>query len=285
MPLSRKHIALYLPVVYASIWLLVFFIVPLIIVFIYSFFQRSMYGGIDNNLTLSNYVEAFSLLYIQAFLRTIGIAVVNVLLCFIVSYPVAYFIAFKVSFKTQRLLLLAITLPFFSNYLARIYSWLFLLSDQGVIGSLLTAGGWTGKLDIIFTPFSVIIGLLYNYFPFMLITNFLSLQKIDRAFVLSARDLGASPQMAFFKIIFPLSLPGIVNGAILVFVLSIADYVIPTILGGSKYLLISNVIASQFFLSRNLPMGAALTTLFIIIIIVLLVVQQIVLKKIQQWEN
>ena len=263
------------------IWLSIFFIVPFIIIFVYSFFERGTYGEVMYRFNLENYTTIVDFLYLKAFSRTLLLALFNVFISLVIAYPVAYFIAFKTSTRVQNILLLAIILPFWTNYLARIYSWLMLLGDKGIINNTLIGLGIISEpISMIFSPFAILIGLTYNYLPFMILSLYVSLEGLDKRLMKAAADLGATKLQVFTKVTLPLSIRGIINGSVLIFAFSIADYVIPNLLGGSKYLLISNVIANQFVFTRNVPFGAALTIVFTFIVLLIIIIQNNSLKRI-----
>lgn len=272
MTVKRRYIILVLAP--PLLWLLIFFVLPFIVLLFFSFFERGIYGNIVYNFTLDNYSELTSPVYLGAFTRTLGVGILNAILTFLIGYPVAYYLAFKASDRAQQIMVAALILPFWTNYLSRTYAWLILLGEEGAINQwLISARLVSEPLNMLFTPFSVMIGLLYNYLPFMILALYATLVRIDKNYLNVAKDLGASSAQTFFRVTFPLSLNGVFLGALLVFTFSIADYIIPNILGGSKYLLVSNIIANQFVQTRNIPLGASMTAVFMLLIFVFLWIQ------------
>lgn len=263
-----------------STWLLLFFVVPFLIILTYSFFQRGSYGEIIYELSFSNYRELLDPIYITAFSRTLIAGIFTSLVTLAIAYPISFYIAQRANKRIRELLLVAVMLPLWTSYLARTYSWMIILGENGFVNKfLLSVGILQEPIEVLFTPLAIIIGLIYNYLPFMILTLYVSLEKIDPKIIKSSRDLGANRFQAFWHVVLPLSKTGIVNGSILVFVFGIADYVIPNILGGSKFLLLSNVIANQFIVARNIPLGSALTVVFTTLVFVLVLLQSNLTKK------
>lgn len=263
---NRKHFQ-YLALLPGMLWIALFFIAPLLIITTYGFFTRGVYGQVIYDFDLNHVRELLNPTYASAFGRSFLMAAANVCLCILMAYPVAYYISFRLQGKLQNLVLIAIILPLWTNYLARTYSWFMILSDNGPINQTLHCLHVNeNPIQILFTPVSVLIGLLYNYVPFMVLALYVGMEKIDRNLLLAAKDLGATKLEAFKRITLPLSVTGMINGSILVFVFSLSDYIVPNILGGAKHLLISNVIANQFLVARNVPLGALLATALVLLI-------------------
>jgi spermidine/putrescine transport system permease protein len=245
-------------------WLLFFFMIPLLSIAVYAFYTRGDYGELKASFTTANFQTALLPIYLQALFRTLILAGTNIMLCLLFGYPVAYYLSFYVPDRRKSTFLLLIILPFWSSYIARAYSLLLLFSENGPVNhALLSLHIIHQPLPLLLTPGATVTGLLYNYLPFMVLSVYIALEKIDRRLIFAARDLGASPISAFKKIVLPLSISGIGTGAILVLVFSVSDYIIPNILGGSRNLLISNVITNQYFSTRNVPLGSALALIFI----------------------
>jgi spermidine/putrescine transport system permease protein len=263
-----------------TLWLLIFFMVPVISIAVYSFYSRGVYGEINVAFTLNNFKEAFSPVYLGALGRTLLLATSNAAISLLIGYPVAFYMSFYVHPKRKHIILLLILLPFWSSYIARIYSWLLLLSQNGPVSRLLLLLHLRhNPLDILFTPEASLVGLLYNYLPFMILAVFISLEKIDRRWLDASKDLGATGVATFRRLILPLSASGMFSGTILVLVFSVSDYIIPNILGGARYLLTSNVITNQYFSTRNVPLGAALTVVFMLTVTVIISILYRLMKK------
>ncbi len=251
----------------SGLWITAFFLMPFFVVFIYTFFSRGIYGNIEYNININNYYRAFEFVYATSFFRSLIYAILTSLITLLIGYPVAYCIVKISNLKVKRLLLFLIILPFWSNYIARIYAWAMLLSDKGIVYQLLFELNLIEEnLSILYSSNAVYIGLIHNYLPFMILSIYVALENIDKRILNASYDLGASFSYSFMRIILPLSYSGIRNGCIMVFSFAIADYVIPNILGGSKKLLISNVISNQFITTRDIPFGATLTVLFTILV-------------------
>jgi spermidine/putrescine transport system permease protein len=238
-------------------WLVVFFAVPLIIVFVYSFLKRGPYGQIVWEFNLQNYVRFFDPLYLRIFARSFRIAAITTVVCFLLGYPMAYWIATRPP-RWRNTLLLLLMIPFWTNFLVRTYAWILILRDTGLINSaLLSLGLISEPLPLFGTDLAVIIGLVYGWFPDMVLPCYAAVERLDHSLVEAAQDLGANELRAFLRIVFPLTLPGIVAGSILVFIPSLGAYVTPDLLGGAKSVMIGNVIQSQFLSVRDYPFGSA----------------------------
>jgi spermidine/putrescine transport system permease protein len=238
-------------------WLVVFFALPLVIVFVYSFLTRGPYGQIVWDFNLQNYVRFFDPLYLRIFARSFRIAGITTALCFVLGYPMAYWIATRPP-RWRNTLLLLLMIPFWTNFLVRTYAWILILRDTGLINNaLLSLGLISEPLPLFGTDLAVIIGLVYGWFPDMVLPCYAAVERLDHSLVEAAQDLGANELRAFLRIVFPLTLPGIVAGSILVFIPSLGAYITPDLLGGAKSVMIGNVIQSQFLSVRDYPFGSA----------------------------
>jgi len=238
-------------------WLIVFFALPLIIVFVYSFLKRGPYGQIVWEFNLNNYARFFDPLYLKIFARSFKIAGITTLACFVLGYPMAYWIATR-SAKWRNTLLLLVMIPFWTNFLVRTYAWILLLRDSGVINNVLLGLGLINEpLPLFGNDFAITLGLTYAWFPDMVLPCYAAIERLDFSLVEAAQDLYANEVRSFFRIIFPLTLPGVIAGSILVFIPSLGAYVTPDLLGGAKSVMIGNVIQSQFLTVRDYPFGAA----------------------------
>jgi spermidine/putrescine transport system permease protein len=245
-------------------WLLLFFILPLLIVLAYSFMERATYGGVVAVFTLENYRRAFDLLYFNTLFRSIYIAAVTTMICLVISYPMAYFIANR-PIKYRNALILALMLPFWTNFLIRTYAWLTLLrTNTGLINvSLISLGLIETPLPLFGNDFAIILGLVYSWLPTMVLPIYASLERLDRRLLEAAADLYASGYQVFRRVIWPLSLPGVAAGSVLVFIPSLGAFVTPALLGGGKSLMIGNIISDQFLTAQDRPFGSALSMLMI----------------------
>lgn len=253
-------------------WLGFLFIVPLMIVFVYSFLQRGTYGNIEYIFTLNNYVHVFDPLYLKPVLRSIYVATINTILCLLLGYPLAYFISHQPSHKKNFYLFL-VMLPFWTNFLVRTYSWMIILRTEGLLNNLLIQLHLIHEpLTLLFTEKAVMLGLVYSYLPFMVLPLYASIEKLDHSLIDAAKDLGANPWNTFLKITLPLTRPGIISGSVIVFVPSLGAFIIPDLLGGAKNLMIGNLIKDQFLSARDWPFGSALSFLLMLVVLALLMI-------------
>ncbi len=259
----------------AGLWLVLLVMVPLVYILVLSFLTKGTYGGVQWVFSLSSYAKfldpEYSSLFFSVFFRSFVLALVTTILCLVVGYPFALFLVFS-SGRWRRVLFLLLIVPFWTNFLIRTYAWFALLSDSGWLISLVrTVYPEIESLGVLFTPKAVYLGMLYNYLPFMAITLYLNLEKIDVSLLEAAHDLGASQIKTFWSVLLPLSVPGIVAGSILVFVPSLGEFVIPDILGGGTEVYVGNLLTQQFLTSRNWPLGSAVSVILLGLILILMV--------------
>ncbi len=260
-------------------WITIFLFIPCLIVISYSFFERGVYGGIEYNFNFDNYFRVAEYTYLKILLNSAKIAFLSATIAVLIGYPAAYFIHLSPS-KYQMILLFLVMLPFWSNYLIRTYAWMVLLNNQGIINSLLiNTGIIIEPINILYTQSAVVIGLVYNYLPFVVLTIFSSVSKLDKSLIEASEDLGAKSFSTFFKIILPLTLPGVAAGFVFVFVLSIGNFITPDLLGGGKFLMIGNLIYDQYLSARDWPFGSSLSFVLISIMLLLLFAQAYVVRK------
>jgi len=250
----------------AYIYLTVFFTLPLLIVFVYSFATRSNIGlPVLSDWNFDSWTRLFHPLVRTIAIRSFWMAFLNTAVCFVIAYPFAYWIATRRKQTTRTLLLIAVLVPFWSNFLVRTYAWRMLLDSDGYVTQIGQALGLCDRM--LFTAPAVFIGLLYGYLPFMVLPLYASLERMDWDLVEAARDLFASGPRAFQKITLPLSKPGIIAGSILVFIPTLGAYVTPDILGGGKTNLLGNFIVLQFGAAANWPFGSALSSTILIVML------------------
>ena len=254
----------------SAFWLLIFTLIPMGIVIYYSFLTRGPWGTIEYTFTLDSYRRMLDPLFLKIFVRSFKLAALTVVICLAAGYMVAYWIAFYGGSR-KNLLLFLVILPFWTSYLARIYSWMTLLSDHGLINNFLI------KLHLIDTPlpllhneYSVLVGLVYTYLPFMILPLYAALDRLDRSVLEAASDLGATATERFFKVTVPLTKGGILAGSVLVFAPSIGEFLVPELLGGAKAMMIGKFIALKFLGLRHWPLGSAYSLLLLTIILILL---------------
>ena len=228
------------------LWTVLFTIVPLIIILIFSLSASSKIGSLSTDFTLDRYVQFFEPIYADVFFRSIKLSLYSTVFCLILGYPVAYIIANK-KMRIRNFLILFIILPQWTNFLLRTYAWMSILKDNGPINSfLINIGLIKEPLTLLYTDGAVLMGMVYNFLPYMILPIYTVILKIDKAYVEAARDLGASSAITFRKIILPLSMPGIVSGIIMVFMPAISTFVISDLLGGGHSMLMGNLIQNQF---------------------------------------
>ncbi len=262
---SRRGFLVGLP---SYAYLVLFFALPLVIVLVYSFASRSTRGAtVLGGWNLDSYGRLADDLVLTIAWRSLWIAALTTVLCLLVSYPFAYFLATR-SGRTRALLLVLVMIPFWSNLLVRTYAWRFLLSSDGPFTRLLHAIGFDGA-QLLFTPWAVMIGLVYGYLPFMILPLYASIERLDHSLVEAARDLYASGWQAFWKVTWPLTRPGVIAGSILVFIPSFGAYVTPEILGGRGSTMLGTYIARQFIgTASDWPFGSALSVAILLVMMV-----------------
>ncbi|MGB3533586.1 MAG: ABC transporter permease [Microcoleaceae cyanobacterium] len=269
---TRKRTTLLTLLLPATIWLTVFFILPLIVVLTYSFLERGTYGGVAGEFTLRNYQRLINPLYLNVFFRSVGLAAFTTIACLFIGYPLAFFVATRPP-RWRNLLLFLIIIPFWTNFLVRTYAWIIILRSEGVINTLLQSLHLIdAPLDLLFTPFAVTVGLIYGYLPFMILPLYASLARFNFSLIEAAHDLGANDFRTFYRIIFPLTFKGIIAGSILVFIPVLGAFITPDILGGAKTLMVGNLIQNQFLQARNWPFGSALSIILMILVIIPMIV-------------
>jgi spermidine/putrescine transport system permease protein len=236
---------------------------PLAIVCLYSLLTRGAYGGVEKPLTAENYTRFWDPLYAVILWRSFWIAAVSTVLCLVLGFPLAMFIAG--SGEKKNLYLSLVILPFWTSFLIRTYAWMFLLRDTGLINTALQALGIIREpLPMLYNDGAVILGLVYGFLPFMVLPLYAILERLDPSLLEASADLGARPPETLFRVILPLCAPGIRAGAILVFVPCLGTYLTSDLLGGSKTILIGNLVQNQFTASRDWPFGAAASLLLMI---------------------
>lgn len=242
-----------------SLWLAIFFVLPLVFVLVVSFMSRGRGGVAIMPLTLEHYQRTFGIFSIILW-RSIGLAALTTVICLVIGYPLAFFISTRRSRLFQQITLFLVILPFWTNFLIRTYAWRILLGEEGAInGILLGLGIISEPLKMLNTQFAVLVGLVYGFLPFMVLPIFASVERFNFRYVDAAHDLGANDLRAFLRVVLPLTLPGVLAGCALVFIPSVGAFVTPDLLGGTKGLMIGNLINNQFGGSGNMPLGSALS--------------------------
>jgi spermidine/putrescine transport system permease protein len=279
-PIWRPGMAKLLP---GALVFLVLFVIPALIVLAYSVMTRGDYGGVIWQLDFDAYARVFGLpneaemrdwdfVYLGIFAKSAGIAALTALLALAVGYPVAWYIARQPDQK-KFVLLFLVTLPFFANALVRVYAWMLILRSDGLLNNLLL---WLGVIDrpmtLLYTPAAVVVAMLYQYLPFMVLPLFASIEKLDLRLIEASQDLGASATRTFWKVILPLTKPGMAAGLVLVFVPSFGNFLAPTLIGGGKDLQVGPLMAQAFVAARDWPFGSAVATVLSALVLLCLVV-------------
>jgi len=248
------------------LWLGLFFAIPMLLMLGASVLQRGTYGGIEPGFTLEHYRRLLDPLYGGVLVRTLLWSAAATVACLVLGYPVAWVIAR--SRRYRNLLLFLIVAPFWTSFLVRTFALIFLLRDTGLVNSLLLATGLVHEpVTLLYTPFAVLLGLVYGFLPFMVLPIYASLEKLDPALLEAAGVLGARPAALFRTVILPLSLPGIVAGALLVFTASVGSFLTSDLLGGAKQVMIGNIVQNQFTTARNWPFGSAVSIALLVLVL------------------
>jgi spermidine/putrescine transport system permease protein len=253
----------------ALVWFFIFFILPLSIIFIYSFTTDYLFAGKQVTVTLENFLNIFQKKhYFIILLRSLKISLITTIFSILFSYPIAYFLAKKTRF--DKALIIMLMIPFWINYLIRIFAWKLILSENGIINQMLIGLHVIQEpLKMLYSQTAVILGLIYTYTPMMVLPLYATILKIDDSLVEAARDLGASPIQAFIDVTFKLSFTGIFAGTLLVFIPALGSFAIPVVLGGTDSVMIGNMIENQFYHVGDWNFGSAFTISLAVLSIVL----------------
>lgn len=258
-------------------WSLVFIVFPLFLILVYAFNSSSGMSLEGYGITFDNFRRVFEPLYIKIFFVSILLAIASTVLCIIIGYPVAYFIS-RMKDKWRNSLMLLFVVPMWMNFLLRTYAWLTLLGNNGLINKFLGLFG-IAPLNLMYNMSAIMLGMVYNFLPFMVLPIYSTLVKMDKSLIEAARDLGATNSQIFKKVILPLSLPGVYTGITMVFIPAISTFVIPDLLGGNRFYLIGNLIEKQFTFTGDWAFGSAISIVLIVIMFILLILQNLFQKK------
>lgn len=278
---SRRRFQLGLLLGPVTLFLLVFFLVPLGIMVVTSFLAPGLYGGVEWSFYPDNFgrilgfanpeFEEYDPVYIAIFFRSLKIAALTVACTLLVCYPAAFHIS-RLPDKWKNFCLFLITLPFFSSLIVRLFVWVMILRPTGLVNETLMSTGLIARpLEMIYTDGAIILGMVYVFIPFMFMPVYASIEKLDWRLVQASLDLGAGPVRTFFRIILPLTAPGIVGGSVIVFIPALGNFVVPAVLGGAKVMMLGNLIEAQFLSARNWPFGSALAMMVMAVMLVLLI--------------
>jgi spermidine/putrescine transport system permease protein len=250
------------------LWMLVFFAAPFVIVLAYSLLTRGVYGGVEQPWTVEAYQRLIDPLYLTILFRSFAMALAATAICLVMAFPVALFISRSHSRKNFYLQL--VMLPFWTSFLVRTYAWLFLLRDTGLVNTvLMKLGVIHAPLSLLYNDGTVLLGLVYGYLPFMVLPIYATLERLDPALVEAAADLGARPLASVFRVVLPLSRPGLVAGSVLVFIPCLGAYLTPDLLGGGRTVLVGNLVQNQFTNARDWPFGSAVSMLLMVLVVLL----------------
>src|SRR3972149_1453895 len=258
-----------------TLWLFVLLIVPLFLTLIVSFGQRSPDGNVIFTFTLDNYLRLLDPVYRQILSRSLTLAISTTSLVIFLAFPLAYFIARSLP-KRRNLYLFLVLIPLWTNFVIRVFAWMMLLRKEGGINIIL---GWVAHslnipfepLEMLYTPGAVLVGMVYEFLPFMILPIFTSLEKIDISLFEAAADLGANSIRTFLRVTLPLSMPGVVAGTILVFIPVMGTFIVSDILGGRQVILVGNLIQRQFLDARNPAFGSAASILLMVMTLIVTV--------------
>jgi spermidine/putrescine transport system permease protein len=245
----------------AGVFFVFLLVLPLLVMLVYSFGMRAPEGGYQAAFTFDNYLNLPA--RSKAFTNTLLLAPLATALTVLFAYPMAYFLAVKVTPRWRNAMLVLVVAPFWTSQLLRYYAWMMILGSKGIPSWL----DWVGITDVrlLNTPYAVLIGAVYGFLPLMVPPIFVSLEKLDKRLLEASADLGSKPWQSFLQITLPLSLPGVATGSMLVFILLMGDYILPQFLGGGKVYFIGNALVDLFLQSRNWPFGAAVSIALVII--------------------
>jgi spermidine/putrescine transport system permease protein len=251
-----------------ALFLLFFFVAPLLILVVYSFLKRGVYGQLVWEFNLQNYVRVVDPLYLSILWRSFVIAFSTTAICLLFSYPFAYYLARLSNQRTRNVLLILVMVPFWTNFLVRTYAWRVILGTDGPLNGLLLGLRIIQEpLPLIFNDGAVMVGLVYGYLPFMVLPLYAAIERIDFSLIEAAHDLYADGRQAFIRVLLPLSMPGVIAGSILVFIPTLGAFVTPDLLGGAKTVMIGNLIQSQFLTARDWPFGSAFSVLLMLVVL------------------
>lgn len=262
-------IVMNLPII---IYALILILLPLLYIFVISFFKNDVYGGIIQEFTLNNYIRVFEPVYIGVFFKSFIIAAIATIICILIAYPFTIFVSRK-SEIAKNVIMTLVIIPSLTNSLIRMYGWITLLRKSGVINTtLMNLCLIESPLELMYNYGTIVLGLVYTLLPFMILPLYSAVSKINPSIINASHDLGANSWKTFTKIIFPLTVLGLFNGSLMVFIPSLAYFFISDILGGGKSMLIGNLIKNQFLTARNWPFGAAISIILLLITFILVAI-------------
>jgi len=241
------------------LWMGIFFFIPLLMVLAVSFASRGTDGGVEWTVSLTNYAHLADPLYLRIYGRSIALALATTALCLLLGFPLAYSIA-RAPIRWQGIWLLLVMIPFWTNFLVRTYAWIFILRTEGLMNTLLINLGLTTQpIELLYSDWSILIGLVYGYLPFMVLPLYAAMERLDSSVVEAAWDLYATGWFVFWRVVLPLTKPGVVAGCIFVFIPSLGAFITPDLLGGAKTMMVGNLIQHEYLVMRDWPLGSAIS--------------------------
>ncbi|MDR1533170.1 MAG: ABC transporter permease [Clostridiales bacterium] len=244
------------------LWALLFIIVPILLIIYYSLCVETDSGLV---FSLQNYSRVFQPIYLRIMWRSVALAFMCTLFCLVMGYPVAYIMASK-EYARKGFLLFLFLVPMWMNFLLRTYSWLTILERNGIINSVLSVFGLP-NIDLLYNEEAVILGMIYNFLPFMILPIYTVLKKMDQSVIEAAQDLGADSRTVFLRVTVPLSMPGVISGVTMVFMPAVTTFIVSDLLGGAQFMLIGNLIEQQFLKIRDWNFGSAVSVILMTLII------------------
>lgn len=264
---------------------LIFYVVlvaaPLLLVLAYMFATRGRFGGVEWTPSLDNFRRAVDPLYLDVLWSSLGLAAVATVLALLIGYPTAYAIT-RLPERWRTVALVLVVVPFWTNFLIRMYAWIVLLNTQGIVNDVLVGLGLTEeRFTLLYTPGAVVVGLVYAYLPLMVLPLYAAIERVDPEQLEASANLGATRFRTFWSVLLPLTLPGAITGSILVFVPSLGNFVVPELLGGGKTVMVGNLIRDQFLKVQDWPFGSVLAFVVVLALLLLFVVQAVVTRRVE----
>jgi spermidine/putrescine transport system permease protein len=253
-----------------ALWLMLFFVLPFVVIVVYSFLTRGATGNVVWEFTLQNYARLFSdSVFVQVFGRSLWIGLLTTAICLLLGYPMALFIVLSPP-RWRAVLVLLVLVPFWTNFLVRTYAWMVILNNNGVINTILGGLGLP-QATLLNTQGAVMLGLVYGELPFMVLPLYAALDRFDFTLIEAAQDLGANKWRSFLRVMLPLTMPGIAAGSVLVFIPTVGQFVVSDLLGGAKVALLGNLLQQQFQAAQNWPYGSAIAVVCMAVLMVAVV--------------
>ncbi len=248
------------------VWMIIFIVIPLLLILLFAFTKGETLELKKLKFTLDNFERFMNPIYLKVLGKSITLALESTVICFLLGYPIAMIIS-RESIKKRNTMILLFVVPMWMNFLLRTYAWVTLLGRNGIINSIIKALGFE-PLKLIYTDSAILLGMVYNFLPFMVLPIYTILIKIDKSLIEAAEDLGANKLEVFSRVIFPLSIPGVVSGFTMVFMPAVSTFVISSLLGGGKYMLIGNLVEQQFLWAGDWHFGSAISIIMMIFILI-----------------